>query len=105
MFGVDIEGLLWDLVDILFEDVWLFFGKGYVGVLEVNMLVCWLVLCVKLEIEGYVVEYVLSFLFEVLEGLVCWYGNVIEDVDDYVFDLEIGIEVEGKWYNLLFVVV
>lgn len=99
--GVDTEGLPWDLADTLPEDAWLFPGKGYAGALEVNTPARWLALRAKLEVEGYVVEYAASFPFEVLEGPVRWYGNATEDADDHAFDLEIGIEVEGKRHNLL----
>ena len=99
--GVDTEGLPWDLADTLPEDAWLFPGKGYAGALEVNTPARWLALRAKLETEGYVVEYAASFPFEVLEGPVRWYGNATEDADDHAFDLEIGIEVEGKRHNLL----
>ncbi|MGN6236305.1 DEAD/DEAH box helicase [Dyella sp. KULCS107] len=99
--GVDTEGLPWDLADTLPEDAWLFPGKGYAGALEVNTPARWLALRAKLETEGYVVEYAPSFPFEVLEGPVRWYGNATEDADDHAFDLEIGIEVEGKRHNLL----
>ncbi len=99
--AVDTEGLPWDLADTLPEDAWLFPGKGYAGALEVNTPARWLALRAKLETEGYVVEYAPSFPFEVLEGPVRWYGNATEDADDHAFDLEIGIEVEGKQHNLL----
>ncbi|HET6431990.1 DEAD/DEAH box helicase [Dyella sp.] len=99
--GVDTEGLPWDLADTLPEDAWLFPGKGYAGALEVNTPARWLALRARLETEGYVVEYAPSFPFEVLEGPVRWYGNATEDADDHAFDLEIGIEVEGRRHNLL----
>jgi len=99
--AVDTEGLPWDLADTLPEDAWLFPGKGYAGALEVNTPARWLALRGRLEGEGYVVEYAPSFPFEVLEGPVHWYGDATEDADDHAFDLEIGIEVEGKRHNLL----
>jgi len=99
--GVDTEGLPWDLADTLPEDAWLFPGKGYAGALEVNTPARWLALRGRLEGEGYLVEYAPSFPFEVLEGPVRWYGDATEDADDHAFDLEIGIEVEGKRHNLL----
>ena len=99
--GVDTEGLPWDLADTLPEDAWLFPGKGYAGALEVNTPARWLALRPKLEAEGFQLEYNASFPFEVLEGPVRWYGNAVEDADDHAFDLEIGIEVEGKRHNLL----
>ena len=99
--GVDTEGLPWDLADTLPEDAWLFPGKGYAGALEVNTPARWLALRPKLEIEGFQLEYAPSFPFEVLDGPVRWYGNAVEDADDHAFDLEIGIEVEGKRHNLL----
>ncbi|MEW5833741.1 MAG: DEAD/DEAH box helicase [Pseudomonadota bacterium] len=99
--AVDTEGLPWDLADTLPEDAWLFPGKGYAGALEVNTPARWLALRSRLEGEGYVVEYAPSFPFEVLEGPVRWYGDATEDADDHAFDLEIGIEVEGKRHNLL----
>ncbi|MCX7512676.1 DEAD/DEAH box helicase [Frateuria hangzhouensis] len=99
--GVDTEGLPWDLADTLPEDAWLFPGKGYAGALEVNTPARWLALRAKLEAEGFMLEYAPSFPFEVLEGPVRWYGNATEDADDHAFDLEIGIEVEGKRHNLL----
>jgi superfamily II DNA or RNA helicase len=99
--GVDTEGLPWDLADTLPEDAWLFPGKGHAGALEVNTPARWLALRPKLEAEGFVLEYAPSFPFEVLEGPVRWYGNAVEDADDHAFDLEIGIEVEGKRRNLL----
>lgn len=99
--GVDTEGLPWDLADTLPEDAWLFPGKGYAGALEVNTPARWLALRPKLEVEGFLLEYAPSFPFEVLEGPVQWYGNAVEDADDHAFDLEIGIELEGKRHNLL----
>jgi superfamily II DNA or RNA helicase len=99
--GVDTEGLPWDLADTLPEDAWLFPGKGYAGALEVNTPARWLALRPKLEGEGFQLEYAPSFPFEVLEGPVRWYGNAVEDADDHAFDLEIGIELEGKRHNLL----
>ena len=99
--SVDTEGLPWDLADTLPEDAWLFPGKGYAGALEVNTPARWLALRGKLETEGFQLEYAPSFPFEVLEGPVRWYGNATEDTDDQAFDLEIGIEVEGKRHNLL----
>ena len=99
--GVDTEGLPWDLADTLPEDAWLFPGKGYAGALEVNTPARWLALRPKLEAEGFLLEYAPSFPFEVLEGPVQWYGNAVEDADDHAFDLEIGIELEGKRHNLL----
>ncbi|MCP1372486.1 DEAD/DEAH box helicase [Dyella lutea] len=99
--AVDTEGLPWDLADTLPEDAWLFPGKGYAGALEVNTPARWLALRGRLEGEGYLVEYAPSFPFEVLEGPVHWYGDATEDADDHAFDLEIGIEVEGKRHNLL----
>ncbi len=99
--GVDTEGLPWDLADTLPEDAWLFPGKGYAGALEVNTPARWLALRPKLEAEGFQLEYAPSFPFEVLEGPVQWYGNAVEDADDHAFDLEIGIELEGKRHNLL----
>ncbi|MGC1549776.1 MAG: DEAD/DEAH box helicase [Rhodanobacter sp.] len=99
--GVDTEGLPWDLADTLPEDAWLFPGKGYAGALEVNTPARWLALRPKLEVEGFQLEYAPSFPFEVLDGPVRWYGNAVEDADDHAFDLEIGIEVEGKRHNLL----
>ncbi|MDE1964823.1 MAG: DEAD/DEAH box helicase [Xanthomonadaceae bacterium] len=99
--AVDTEGLPWDLADTLPDDAWLFPGKGYAGALEVNTPARWLALRARLESEGYVVEYAPSFPFEVLEGPVRWYGDATEDADDHAFDLEIGIEVEGKRHNLL----
>lgn len=99
--GVDTEGLPWDLADTLPDDAWLFPGKGYAGALEVNTPARWLALRPKLEVEGFVLDYAPSFPFEVLEGPVRWYGNAVEDTDDHAFDLEIGIEVEGKRHNLL----
>ncbi|UGB45335.1 DEAD/DEAH box helicase [Frateuria edaphi] len=99
--GVDTEGLPWDLADTLPEDAWLFPGKGYAGALEVNTPARWLALRAKLEAEGFQLDYAPSFPFEVLEGPVRWYGNATEDADDHAFDLEIGIEVEGKRHNLL----
>jgi superfamily II DNA or RNA helicase len=99
--SVDTEGLPRDLADTLPEDAWLFPGKGYAGALEVNTPARWLALRGKLEAEGFQLEYAPSFPFEVLEGPVRWYGNATEDADDQAFDLEIGIEVEGKRHNLL----
>ncbi|WP_266156510.1 DEAD/DEAH box helicase [Dyella silvatica] len=99
--GVDTEGLPWDVADTLPEDAWLFPGKGYAGALEVNTPARWLALRPKLEAEGFQLDYAPSFPFEVLEGPVRWYGNAVEDADDHAFDLEIGIEVEGKRHNLL----
>ncbi|TBR36613.1 MULTISPECIES: DEAD/DEAH box helicase [Dyella] len=99
--GVDTEGLPWDLADTLPEDAWLFPGKGYAGALEVNTPARWLALRPKLEVEGFQLDYAPSFPFEVLEGPVRWYGNAVEDTDDHAFDLEIGIELEGKRHNLL----
>ena len=99
--GVDTEGLPWDLADTLPDDAWLFPGKGYAGALEVNTPARWLALRPKLEVEGFLLDYAPSFPFEVLEGPVRWYGNAVEDTDDHAFDLEIGIELEGKRHNLL----
>ncbi len=99
--SVDTEGLPWDMADTLPDDAWMFPGKGYAGALEVNTPARWLALRGKLESEGFQLDYAPSFPFEVLEGPVRWYGNVTEDTDDQAFDLEIGIEVEGKRHNLL----
>ncbi|PWK81205.1 DEAD/DEAH box helicase [Fulvimonas soli] len=99
--AVDTEGLPWDLADTLPEDAWLFPGKGYAGALEVNTPARWLALRPKLEAEGFQLDYAPSFPFEVLEGPVRWYGHAVEDADDHAFDLEIGIELEGKRHNLL----
>ncbi|NII05325.1 DEAD/DEAH box helicase [Luteibacter anthropi] len=99
--AVDTEGLPWDMADTLPEDAWLFPGKGYAGALEVNTPARWLALRPKLEVDGFVMEYAPSFPFEVLEGPVHWYGQAKEDDADRAFDLEIGIEVEGKRVNLL----
>ena len=99
--AVDTEGLPWDMADTLPEDAWLFPGKGYAGALEVNTPARWLALRPKLEVDGFVLEYAPSFPFEVLEGPVHWYGQAKEDDADRAFDLEIGIEVEGKRVNLL----
>ena len=99
--GVDTEGLPWDVAETLPEDAWLFPGTGYAGALEVNTPARWLALRPKLEEENFLVEYAPSFPFEVLEGPVSWYGHAVEDVDDHAFDLEIGIELDGRRYNLL----
>ena len=99
--AVDTEGLPWDMADTLPEDAWLFPGKGYAGALEVNTPARWLALRPKLEADGFVLEYAPSFPFEVLEGPVRWYGQAHEDDADRAFDLEIGIEIEGKRVNLL----
>jgi superfamily II DNA or RNA helicase len=99
--AVDTEGLPWDMADTLPDDAWLFPGKGYAGALEVNTPARWLALRAKLEADGFVLEYAPSFPFEVLEGPVRWYGSAAEDLADQAFDLEIGIEVEGKKLNLL----
>ncbi len=99
--GVDTEGLPWDLADTLPEDTWLFPGKGYAGALEVNTPARWLALRPRLEADGFQLDYAPSFPFEVLEGPVRWYGDAVEDADDHAFDLEIGIELEGKRHNLL----
>jgi superfamily II DNA or RNA helicase len=102
--AVDTEGLPWDMADTLPDDAWLFPGKGYAGALEVNTPARWLALRAKLEADGFHIEYSPSFPFEVLEGPVRWYGKAAEDDADHAFDLEIGIEVEGKRINLLPVV-
>jgi superfamily II DNA or RNA helicase len=99
--AVDTEGLPWDMADTLPDDAWLFPGKGYAGALEVNTPARWLALRPRLEADGFVLEYDRSFPFEVLEGPVHWYGQAHEDDADRAFDLEIGIEVEGKRVNLL----
>ncbi len=99
--AVDTEGLPWDMADTLPDDAWLFPGTGHAGALEVNTPARWLALRPKLEAEGYLLEYAPSFPFEVLEGPVRWYGQAAEDADDHAFDLEIGIELEGKRHNLL----
>ncbi|WP_049623756.1 DEAD/DEAH box helicase [Frateuria defendens] len=99
--AVDTEGLPWDLADTLPEDAWLFPGKGHAGALEVNTPARWLALRPRLEAESFLLEYAASFPFEVLDGPVRWYGQAQEDVDDHAFDLEIGIEVEGRRHNLL----
>jgi superfamily II DNA or RNA helicase len=99
--AVDTEGLPWDLADTLPDDAWLFPGKGHAGALEVNTPARWLALRPKLEGEGFQLDYAPSFPFEVLDGPVHWYGNAVEDADDHAFDLEIGIEVDGKRHNLL----
>ncbi|SFW52364.1 DEAD/DEAH box helicase [Luteibacter sp. UNCMF366Tsu5.1] len=99
--AVDTEGLPWDMADTLPDDAWLFPGKGYAGALEVNTPARWLALRPKLEADGFVLEYAPSFPFEVLEGPVRWYGQAHEDDADRAFDLEIGIEVEGRRVNLL----
>ncbi|GAB3779742.1 DEAD/DEAH box helicase [Dyella agri] len=99
--AVDTEGLPWDMADTLPDDAWLFPGTGHAGALEVNTPARWLALRPKLEAEGFVLEYAPSFPFEVLEGPVRWYGQAAEDADDHAFDLEIGIELEGKRHNLL----
>jgi len=99
--AVDTEGLPWDMADTLPDDAWLFPGKGYAGALEVNTPARWLALRPRLEGDGFVLEYDRSFPFEVLEGPVHWYGKAHEDDADRAFDLEIGIEVEGKRVNLL----
>ncbi|HXP00046.1 MAG TPA: DEAD/DEAH box helicase [Luteibacter sp.] len=99
--AVDTEGLPWDMADTLPDDAWLFPGKGYAGALEVNTPARWLALRPKLEADGFMLEYAPSFPFEVLEGPVRWYGQAHEDDADRAFDLEIGIEVEGKRVNLL----
>ncbi|WP_329741738.1 DEAD/DEAH box helicase [Dyella sp. A6] len=99
--AVDTEGLPWDLADTLPEDAWLFPGAGHAGALEVNTPARWLALRPKLEGEGFQLDYASSFPFEVLDGPVQWYGNAVEDADDHAFDLEIGIEVDGKRHNLL----
>jgi len=102
--AVDTEGLPWDMADTLPDDAWLFPGKGYAGALEVNTPARWLALRARLEADGFHIEYAPSFPFEVLEGPVRWYGKAAEDDTDHAFDLEIGIEVEGKRVNLLPVV-
>jgi superfamily II DNA or RNA helicase len=102
--AVDTEGLPWDMADTLPDDAWLFPGKGYAGALEVNTPARWLALRARLEADGFHIEYAPSFPFEVLEGPVRWYGKAAEDEADHAFDLEIGIEVEGKRVNLLPVV-
>ncbi|MEW9622801.1 DEAD/DEAH box helicase [Rhodanobacter geophilus] len=99
--AVDTEGLPWDMADTLPDDAWLFPGTGHAGALEVNTPARWLALRPKLEAEGFTLEYASSFPFEVLEGPVRWYGQAAEDADDHAFDLEIGIELEGKRHNLL----
>ncbi|QWT19221.1 DEAD/DEAH box helicase [Bacillus sp. NP157] len=99
--AVDTEGLPWDMADTLPEDAWLFPGKGYAGALEVNTPARWLALRPRLEADGFALEYAPSFPFEVLEGPVHWYGQAREDDADRAFDLEIGIEVEGRRVNLL----
>jgi superfamily II DNA or RNA helicase len=99
--AVDTEGLPWDMADTLPDDAWLFPGKGYAGALEVNTPARWLALRARLEADGFLIEYAPSFPFEVLEGPVHWYGQALEDDADRAFDLEIGIEVEGKRVNLL----
>ncbi len=99
--AVDTEGLPWDMADTSPEDARLFPGKGYAGALEVNTPARWLALRPKLEADGFVLEYAPSFPFEVLEGPVRWYGQAHEDDADRAFDLEIGIEIEGKRVNLL----
>jgi superfamily II DNA or RNA helicase len=99
--GVDTEGLPWDMADTLPEDAWLFPGKGHAGALEVNSPARWLALRGKLEAENFQLEYAPSFPFEVWEGPVRWYGNATEAGDQQAFDLEIGIEVDGKRHNLL----
>ena len=99
--AVDTEGLPWDMADTLPDDAWLFPGTGHAGALEVNTPARWLALRPKLEAEGFLLEYAPSFPFEVLEGPVRWYGQAAEDADDHAFDLEIGIELEGKRHNLL----
>ncbi|NID06161.1 DEAD/DEAH box helicase [Luteibacter jiangsuensis] len=99
--AVDTEGLPWDMADTLPDDAWLFPGKGYAGALEVNTPARWLALRPRLEADGFLLEYAASFPFEVLEGPVRWYGQANEDDADRAFDLEIGIEVEGKRVNLL----
>jgi len=99
--AVDTEGLPWDMADTLPDDAWLFPGKGYAGALEVNTPARWLALRARLEADGFHIEYAPSFPFEVLEGPVRWYGKAAEDDADHAFDLEIGIEVEGKRVNLL----
>ena len=100
--AVDSEGLPWDMADALPEDAWVFPGKGYAGALEVNTPARWLGLREKLEQDGFTVEYASSFPFEVLEGPPRWYGVAhVDDGDDQAFELEIGIEVEGKRINLL----
>jgi len=99
--AVDTEGLPWDMADTLPDDAWLFPGTGHAGALEVNTPARWMALRPKLEAEGFVLEYAPSFPFEVLEGPVRWYGQAAEDADDHAFDLEIGIELEGRRHNLL----
>jgi len=99
--AVDTEGLPWDMADTLPDDAWLFPGKGYAGALEVNTPARWLALRPKLEADGFMLDYAPSFPFEVLEGPVHWYGQAREDDADRAFDLEIGIEVEGRRVNLL----
>jgi len=99
--AVDTEGLPWDMAETLPEDAWLFPGTGHAGALEVNTPARWLALRPRLEAEGYGLEYAPSFPFEVLDGPVRWYGQALDDVDDHAFDLEVGIELEGKRHNLL----
>lgn len=99
--AVDTEGLPWDMADTLPDDAWLFPGKGYAGALEVNTPARWLALRTRLEVDGFLIDYAPSFPFEVLEGPVHWYGQAKEDDADRAFDLEIGIEVEGRRVNLL----
>ncbi|MCE5233799.1 MAG: DEAD/DEAH box helicase [Xanthomonadaceae bacterium] len=99
--AVDCEGLPWDLADTLPEDAWLFPGKGYAGALEVNTPARWLALRPKLEQDGFSLDYASSFPFEVLEGPPRWYGVAEPDKDGHAFELEIGIEVEGKRVNML----
>ncbi|TAL75317.1 MAG: DEAD/DEAH box helicase [Rhodanobacter sp.] len=98
---VDTEGLPWDIADTLPDDAWLFPGTGHAGALEVNTPARWLALRPRLETEGFTLDYAPSFPFEVLEGPVRWYGRAQEDTDDHAFDLEIGIELDGKRCNLL----
>ncbi|HEX7111717.1 MAG TPA: DEAD/DEAH box helicase, partial [Mizugakiibacter sp.] len=99
--AVDCEGLPWDLADTLPEDAWLFPGRGYAGALEVNTPARWLALRPKLEQDGFNLDYASSFPFEVLEGPPRWYGVAEPDEDGHAFQLEIGIEIEGKRVNML----
>ena len=97
----DTEGLAWDMLNVLPEDAWLFPGAGHVGALEVNSPERWLSLYPRFEAEHFQVEYTPSFPYEILNGPVHWYGSALEGTHHHSFELEIGIQVEGKKYNLL----
>jgi superfamily II DNA or RNA helicase len=99
--AVDTEGLPWEVAQSLPEDAWLFPGKGHAGALEVNTPSRWLSLRERFEHDGFALDYAPTFPFEVIEAPVRWYANAREMRGHHRFELELGVEVEGKRINLL----